>query len=167
LSSHTHKFGRDFRIWYPPNEPCEAGPDCAAPDREPDYRSFFYQDPLYQRFDAENNLEILDSANENDRTFRYCAIWDNGETNAEEVRKHSERPDANTCAFGAANDFVGQCGCEPDERACLGGPNQGMTCNGDDALCGDGGVCDACPVWGGVTTEEEMFGILGAYYVTQ
>ena len=167
LSSHTHKFGRDFRIWYPPNEPCEAGPDCAAPDREPDYRSFFYQDPLYQRFDAENNLEILDSANENDRTFRYCAIWDNGETNLEEVRKHSERPDANTCAFGAANDFVGQCGCEPDERACLGGPNQGMTCNGDDAVCGDGGVCDACPVWGGVTTEEEMFGILGAYYVTQ
>lgn len=167
LSSHTHKFGRDFRIWYPPNEPCEAGPDCAAPDREPDYRSFFYQDPLYQRFDAENNLEILDSANENDRTFRYCAIWDNGETNAEEVRKHSERPDANTCAFGAANDFVGQCGCEPDERACLGGPNQGMACNGDDVLCGDGGVCDACPVWGGVTTEEEMFGILGAYYGTQ
>ena len=22
LSSHTHKFGTDFRIWYPPNEPC-------------------------------------------------------------------------------------------------------------------------------------------------
>lgn len=34
---------------------------------------------------------------------------------------------------------------------------QGMICNG--------GVCDACPVWGGVTTEEEMFGVLGAYYV--
>jgi hypothetical protein len=167
LSSHTHKFGRDFRIWYPPNETCEAGPRCAAPEREPDYRSFFYQDPLYQRFDAENNLQLLDSPNEEDRTFRYCATWDNGETNAEEVRKHSERPDANTCAFGAANSFVGECGCEPAERACLGGPDEGMACNGDDSLCGTGGVCDACPVWGGVTTEEEMFGILGAYYVTQ
>ena len=147
---------------------CGEGSTCAtAPERAPDYRSFFYQDPLYQRFDAENNLELLDSPNEEDRTFCYCATWDNGETNAEEVRKHSERPDANTCAFGAANSFVGECGCDPAERACLGGPNQGMACNGDDSLCGAGGVCDACPVWGGATTEEEMFGILGAYYVTQ
>ena len=61
----------------------------------------------------------------------------------------------------------GACGCEPDERACFGGPNQGTACEGDDSICGEGGVCDACPVWGGVTTEEEMFGILGAYYVIQ
>lgn len=164
LSSHTHKFGRNFRIWYPPNDSCEAGPDCGAPDREPDYQSFFYQDPLYQRFDENNNLE-LDSPDERDRTFHYCAIWDNGATNPQEVRKHSDRPDANTCGFGAANDFVGECGCQPEERACLGGLNQGTICDGDDSVCGAGGVCDACPVWGGVTTEEEMFGILGAYYV--
>ncbi len=164
LSSHTHKFGRDFRIWYPPNDTCMAGPNCAPPDREPDYRSFTYQDPLYQRFDESNALE-LDSPDEQDRTFRYCAIWDNGATNPQEVRKHSERPDAATCAFGDFTDFIGSCGCAPEERACFGGPNQGMICNGDDAVCGDGGVCDACPVWGGVTTEEEMFGILGAYYV--
>ena len=84
----------------------------------------------------------------------------------QEVRKHSERPDANTCAFGDLTDFIGPCGCEPEERACLGGPNQGMICDGDDSACG-GGLCDACPVWGGVTTEEEMFGILGAFYVIQ
>lgn len=164
LSSHTHQFGRDFRIWYPPNEPCQGGPGCPAPDREPDYQSFFYQDPLYQRFDETNNL-ALDSEEENDRTFRYCAIWDNGATNPKEVRKNSNRPDANTCVFGDLVDFVGPCGCPPEDRACLGGPNQGMACGGDDAACGEAGVCDACPVWGGVTTEEEMFGILGAYYV--
>ena len=165
LTSHTHKYGTDFRIWYPPNDACDrGGPDCLAPDREPDYRSFFYQDPLYQRFDENNSLE-LDSPDERDRTFRYCAIWDNGETDPQAVRKHSERPDASTCDFGAVNAFVGGCGCEPEERACLGGPNQGMICNGDNAVCGSGGVCDACPVWGGVTTEEEMFGVLGAYYV--
>ena len=166
LSSHTHKFGSDFRIWYPPNDACaEAGPDCLPLERDADYRSFFYQDPLYQRFDAENNLDILDSPDPRDRTFHYCAIWDNGETNPLDVRKNSERPDANSCGFGEVNDFVGQCGCEPEQRACLGGPNEGMACNGDDAICGDGGVCDACPVWGGVTTEEEMFGILGAFYI--
>ena len=27
------------------------------------------------------------------------------------------------------------------------------------------GVCDACPAGGGVTTEEEMFLLLGSYYV--
>ncbi len=166
LSSHTHKFGRDFRIWYPPNDPCIAGPSCEPPNREPDYQSFFYQDPLYQRFDADDELE-LDGSDERDRTFRYCAIWDNGATNPDEVRRHSNRPDANTCAIGDFLDFVGPCGCAPADRACVGGPNQGMPCDGDDAVCGEGGQCDACPVWGGVTTEEEMFGILGAYYVVE
>ena len=174
LTSHTHKFGRDFRIWYPPNESCEAGPDCLPPEREADYRSFIYQDPLYQYFEGDNVID-LDSPEPDDRTFRYCAIWDNGESNSLEVRKHSERPDAGSCDFGEANDFVGQCGCDPQERACLGGPNEGMICDGDDSLCG-GGVCDACPVWGGVTTEEGdvrrpgrllphriTFGISGAY----
>jgi hypothetical protein len=164
LSSHTHKYGRDFRIWYPPNDSCAAGPGCEAPEREPDYRSFTYQDPLYQRFDESSPLE-LDGPDERDRTFHYCAIWDNGATDPEGVRKHSNRPDARTCAFGDFTDFVGQCGCQPEDRACLGGPNQGMICNGDDSVCGQGGVCDACPVWGGVTTEEEMFGVIGAYYV--
>jgi len=28
-------------------------------------------------------------------------------------------------------------------------------------------VCHACPIWGGVTTEEEMFGVLGAFYVIE
>ncbi|TFH32142.1 MAG: hypothetical protein E4H00_02040 [Myxococcales bacterium] len=172
LSSHTHQYGTDFRIWYPPNDPCPSsglgGPIdlCAVPDREPDYRSFFYQDPLYQRFNETNNLEILDSADDRDRTFRYCAIWDNGATDPAKVRRHSERPDAATCAFGEiAPEFVGPCGCAPELRACLGGPDQGMICGEDDSACGEGGVCDACPVWGGVTTEEEMFGILGAFYV--
>ena len=30
---------------------------------------------------------------------------------------------------------------------------------------GEGGTCDACPLGGGVTTEEEMFILLGSYYV--
>jgi hypothetical protein len=40
-----------------------------------------------------------------------------------------------------------------------------MACNGDDSLCGEGGICDACPTGGGATTEEEMFILLGSYYV--
>ncbi len=27
------------------------------------------------------------------------------------------------------------------------------------------GICDACPLRGGVTTEDEMFILLGAFYI--
>ena len=51
----------------------------------------------------------------------------------------------------------------------MGGPHQGEPCGGFDDRCasrqdaGDG-VCDACPLRGGVTTDDEMFILLGAYY---
>ncbi len=176
LSTHTHRFGKEFRVWYPPNEPCADGgaPDvsCDRPTTEPDYVNFDYADPVYQRFIGENVMRF-DSDNDADRTFRYCAVWDNGETNPEEVRLESNKPEADTCNFletflplvtqRGFGDFFG-CGCRPDQRACYGGPSEGLSCGGDDSVCG-GGVCDACPVGGGVTTEEEMFILLGSYYV--
>ena len=175
LSSHTHRFGKQFRVWYPPNAPCEGdAPDngCSPPTREPDYISFDYEDPLYQRFEGDAILGF-DSEDESERTFLYCSVWDNGETNPAEVRLNSNRPNAETCDFVGTFAPLAQsrgfnlsaCGCEPEERSCFGGPNQGMACNGDDSVCGEGGVCDACPLGGGVTTEEEMFILLGAYYV--
>lgn len=174
LSSHTHRFGKDFRIWYPPNDFCEPGPGCTAPDREPDYRSRDYSDPLYQRF-SEPNLPTFPSADPRDRTFRYCSLWDNGATNPDEVRRESLKPDAETCDFidtiqnlASNGGFQVQgCGCVPERRSCFGGPNQGLACGGDDSMCGDGGICDACPTGGGVTTEEEMFILLGSHFVRQ
>ena len=175
LTSHTHRFGKHFRIWYPPNEVCFAennDPNCVPPDREPDYVSFDYADPLYQRFRGEQIMGF-DSANPADRTFRYCSVWDNGESNPAEVRRNSVRPEAETCDFvaeisvlaNAANIELFGCGCPEEERSCFGGPNEGMACNGDDSVCGEGGVCDACPAGPGVTTEEEMFLVLGSYFV--
>ena len=172
LSSHTHRFGKRFRIWYPPNAPCAPGPDCAPPDREHDYINRDYADPLYQRFE-EPDLPTYDSPEPRDRTFRYCSLWDNGETNPEDVRRESKKPSAETCDFlDSVIDFVRDrgvdafaCGCEPELRSCFGGPEQGMPCNGDDSVCGEGGICDACPVGGGVTTEEEMFVLFGSYFV--
>jgi len=175
LSSHTHRFGTNFRVWYPPNPVCDndvPGMECQLPDKEPDYASFEYSDPLYQRFTGDA-IPSFDSPNPEDRTFAYCAVWDNGESNPLEVRRNSIKPNAETCDFVALfapivsqtgfNIFT--CGCDPDQRSCFGGPNQGMSCNGDDSVCGEGGTCDACPLGGGVTTEEEMFILLGSYYV--
>jgi hypothetical protein len=173
LSSHTHRFGKEFRIWYPPNDICDTDDaDCLPNDRTPEYTSFDYADPLYQRFAGEEILSF-DGETEEERTFKYCAFFDNGESNPSEVRRESLKPDAETCDFvdtiapfaQAAGIDIFTCGCVPEERSCFGGPNEGMTCNGDDSVCGEGGVCDACPAGGGVTTEEEMFLLLGSYYV--
>jgi hypothetical protein len=175
LSTHTHRFGKEFNVWYPPNKACdndEPGNECGRPAGDPDYQSFDYADPLYQRF-AGDSIKTFDSPNPEDRTFSYCAFWDNGESNPSEVRRESLKPDAETCAFvdaiaplAQAGGFeVFSCGCPPEERSCFGGPSQGMACNGDDSVCGEGGICDACPAGGGVTTEEEMFLLLGSYYV--
>jgi len=173
LSSHTHRFGKEFRVWYPPNAVCNTrDPDCGPADREPDYASYDYGDPLYQRFTGDEIL-TFDSPNEEERTFRYCARYDNGATNPMEVRRESLKPEAETCTFvGAIAQFarsqgidIYACGCAEEERSCFGGPNQGMLCDGDDSVCGEDGVCDACPAGGGVTTEEEMFLLLGSYYV--
>ena len=59
-------------------------------------------------------------------------------------------------------------GCVQSELVCYG-PNQGKPCKGVDAVCdsspglGDG-LCDACTLHGGVTTDDEMFIMLGSYY---
>jgi len=175
LTSHTHRFGKQFRIWYPPNEICLAednDPNCVPPEREPDYISFDYADPVYQRF-AGDDIMAFDSPDPEDRTFRYCSVYDNGESNPAEVRRNSVRPEAETCEFvgqvsvlaNAAGFELFACGCPAEERSCYGGPNEGMACDGDDSVCGEGGVCDACPAGPGVTTEEEMFLVLGSYYV--
>lgn len=175
LSTHTHRFGKEFRVWYPPNDICERGAEGCQPEtRDPDYVSRDYADPLYQRF-FEPELPVYDSPDARGRTFKYCSLFDNGETNPEEVRRESTKPDAETCDVvdsvrGLATQgglLVLGCGCEPEDRFCLGGPSQGMACNGDDSACGSGGICDACAAGGGVTTEEEMFILLGSYFVTQ
>ncbi|MDH3729477.1 MAG: hypothetical protein OER77_18265 [Myxococcales bacterium] len=157
LSSHMHQKGELFRIWLPPNQPCEGSDGCAVPQSEADYVSRLYDDPVYTYYDPP--LEY-DGEGDPERTFRACAVYDNGADNPAEVKRESTKPDTPTCGFPVAH-----CGCAEKDRACFGGPNEGMSCGGDDSVCGDGGLCDACPVWGGITTADEMFIPLGSYFV--
>ncbi|MBT8453818.1 MAG: hypothetical protein KJO40_17770 [Deltaproteobacteria bacterium] len=159
LSSHMHVRGELFRIWLPPNEPCVGTAGCVPPTTEADYVSRLYDDPLYTYYDPPNDYS---SAADEDRTLKACAVYDNGADNPLEVKRESTKPNTPTCSF-----FLANCGCEARERVCLGGAQQGTSCNGDNSVCGDGGVCDACPLYGGVTTDDEMFIPLGSYFVAE
>lgn len=159
LSSHTHRFGVRFRIWDPPNTPCQPGePACVPPaGRSPIYFSTEYTDP--QQLELEPP-RLFDSAAEEDRTLLYCSLYDNGSAaSSPEVKRQSTSPVPPLQIPGVTGGP-----CADDVVACLDGPNQGRLCGGDDSLCPES-VCDACPVRSGLTTEDEMFILLGSYYV--
>jgi hypothetical protein len=159
LSSHMHVRGELFRIWLPPNEPCRAGNNCLPPESEAEYESRIYDDPVYTYYDPPNGYA---SAAVADRTFKACAVYDNGADNPLEVKRESTKPNTPACSFPLAF-----CGCVAEQRVCFGGDNQGEPCDGDDSVCGEGGLCDACPLRGGVTTDDEMFLPLGSFYVEE
>ena len=182
LSSHMHRRGVLFRIWEPPNVPCTAGcepggnlacsflndpglPLCSGPrEDQPFYYSPSYTDPLELTFAPP---VFLDSADPAARSYLYCAVYDNGSTiDSPPVKQQSTSP---TSDGGLPPNIAGG-PCSDQTVACLNeGSTQGMLCGAVDADCDNpgqtDGVCDACPVIGGVTTEDEMFAIFTDFFV--
>lgn len=183
FSSHTHERGRLFRVWGPGiasscrstmNDPGACLPEPTAP--------FFitteYNDPTV--LNRNDDPWVLDDPDPANRRFKFCAIFDNGKTNPLQVKRNSTSPippqfgnlaPGGKCfynSFGTMLDFG---------ISCVSGPKKGQECrsdpegiwNGDHSVCdsspgaGDG-ICDACPLTGGVTTDDEMFILLGSFY---
>jgi hypothetical protein len=113
------------------------------------YTSLTYADPLILSFDPPNRFGGP-HATTAERTLTYCAMYDNGFTHPEEVKRRSLTPTNGIpctpthCVEGA----VGQ-PCTRDSQ-----------CNTPGA---DDGFCDACPVSFGVTTDDEMFVLTGSF----
>jgi len=129
------------------------------------YRTTDYTDPTNLFFDPARVHPWGSSAA--DRTYLFCATYDNGSTpQSPLVKLQSTSPPPPPFL---PIPLGGPC---TDEKAyCANdGPNRGLHCAGDDALCdsspgaGDG-RCDACIVYGGFTTEDEMLVLFGDYYV--
>ena len=147
LSSHAHKRGVLWQTWLPPQDPdCKVGNNCQPNDTPADYVSRIYNDPQYLEYDPPL---VYDSADVSERTLKFCLTYDNG-LNFPELLKRSSTSVGTTC---------------PNDAYCVGGVTPGLACGNDDSLCGDGGSCDACVVKGGFTTEDEMFIMLGNFYV--
>jgi hypothetical protein len=154
MYSHTHKRGKLFRGWGPGiATSCRSatGP-CSPEDGTPFLVTTNYADPNLVHFDPPLALD----GDAPSRRFKYCAQYDNGAADPTTVKRKSGTPQS---PFG---------GCVQSELVCYG-PNQGKPCKGVDAVCdsspglGDG-LCDACTLHGGVTTDDEMFIMLGSYY---
>jgi hypothetical protein len=140
-----------------------------AADRNPDrallYTSFLYDDPLTLRYDPPM---VLDAADQADRSLTYCALYDNGFTDAAAVKTQSSSPGT---PGGVGGIFGGPCAetthCTAGRPGapCTGGTQAARNASCDsDPGAGDG-ACDACTLRGGVTTEDEMFVLFGAYFV--
>ena len=144
LISHTHKRGKRFWV--------------ELPDGELIYENFVYNDPLNQYYDPPLAFDAPDAR---DRTVEFCATFENGLSadgtpDPATVKRRSTTP-PNTIGI-----------CSP--IACTSG-RIGAPCDGTDdhAACdtspGSGdGECDACALSWGVTTEDEMLILLGAFY---
>lgn len=141
LSSHTHKRGEHFFVNLKGGEQI--------------YETFTYDEPLNKLFEPHLVFNDPDPAT---RTLEYCATYNNGvnadgSPNIDTVTRASRRP-------------INALPCQP--VACVAG-NIGAACGGvdDNASCdstpgaGDG-WCDACPITSGLTSDDEMFVLLGA-----
>ena len=159
ITSHTHKRGKLFEMWGPGVwPPCRSalGQVCEPEEGEPFLRTLDYADPDQVVFTDPLKLDGEDPAS---RTFKYCATYDNGFTDPATVKRFSTAPPE-------------ALHCKTHELHCLAGPKRGQPCNGDDAACdssqgaGDG-QCDACPVKGWVTADDEMFALIGSYFCAE
>ncbi|MFP6664524.1 MAG: hypothetical protein VCC00_10020 [Deltaproteobacteria bacterium] len=147
LLSHTHQ--RGGRFWV--NDP----------DGNQIYENFVYNDPVNQYYDPPL---VFDSSVADERTLSYCADYNNGvdadgNPDPSVVKRFSEIPN-NTFFLGGCTPSHCWSGKVGDP---CGGENDHTTCDSSPGA-GDG-LCDACEVSGGVTTEDEMFLLLGSYYI--
>ena len=139
LASHTHKRGEFFWIENPSGEVI--------------YESPFYDDPLFKSYDPP--LQYT-SDEPNERTLTYCATYNNGvnddgSPNVDTVTRLSRKPDRSTCVpVACAEGRVAEPCSGPDDHA---------TCDTEPGA--SDGLCDACPITGGLTTDDEMFVMLG------
>ena len=146
LSSHTHKRGVDFWTELPGTTP------------EKLYENFIYNDPPNKRFDPPMSFP-------SGGTLHYCSMYNNGVaedgspdpstvTRLSKIPPQGFKCKPTACAagkIGAPCNY--QNAAQPDNASC-------------DTASGKGdGLCDACKITGGESTENEMFILIGSYYV--
>ena len=128
------------------------------------YENFSYTDPVQGRSDPPLAFDSPDPA---ERTLRYCGTYENGLTAdgapdpAQVTRAVAgERPrERDRSAARASRSPAPRAESVRRARA----PTTPPPCDSSPGA-GDG-ECDACPITGGESTENEMFNLFGLYYI--
>jgi hypothetical protein len=136
-------------------------------ERDPEdallYVSLVYNDPVVLRIDPPMVLSRRSAA---ERSLTYCGLYDNGFTDPHKVKTRSGSPPPPFSLPGVGGPCQTPTHCTAGK---VGAPCSGRnerernaSCNSEGA---EDGLCDACPLRGGVTTEDEMFILMGQYFV--
>ncbi len=93
-----------------------------------------------------------------DRTLTYCAVYNSGvapdgSPDVAAVTRLSRKPARSTCKpVACAEGRVGEpCAGKDDDTTCDTSPGEGD------------GMCDACAITGGQTSDDEMFVTIGTW----
>lgn len=130
------------------------------PDEDLLYTNLVYNDPTVVIYDPPKPME----GSPYDRTTTYCGLYDNGYSDPDEVKKRSTSPES-------AGFLGGPCetpsGCTEGKvgTLCSGETEEALNTSCDTTPGAGDGFCDACQLRGGFTTEDEMFLLLGSYYI--
>jgi hypothetical protein len=127
------------------------------------YLSLVYNDPVVLRLEP----EIVMSGRGQDRWLTYCALYDNGYSDPEEVKQRatSPFPPIPVSALGGPCRTPTGCTAGRVGAACSGRSETERNRSCDSEPGAGDGFCDACTLLGGVTTEDEMFILMGQFYV--
>lgn len=134
MASHTHKRGEKFTV--------------ALKGSDPFYTNLNYDEPLIMNFSPPWEFPEADVES---RTLVYCAVYNNGlnpddSFNVDTVTRKSQKPARSFCTpTHCAEGNVGASCSEDDHSAC------------DSSVGAGDGLCDACPISAGITSDDEMF----------
>jgi hypothetical protein len=129
------------------------------------YTNFIYNDPLVIDYDPPMAMGGKSSLAE-ERAVTYCALYDNGFSDPTDVKMKSTSPPPplGIPLGGPCKEATG-CTVGKVGEACSGTSEAAKNASCDSADGAGDGVCDACVLTGGVTTQDEMFLLLGSYFV--
>ncbi|GBD26650.1 hypothetical protein HRbin30_01990 [bacterium HR30] len=100
------------------------------------------------------------------RTITYCALYDNGFTDPTAVKRKSTSPlPSSPGVEGGPCEVPTHCAGGRVGQPCAGEQPEDRDRSCDSSPGSLDGRCDACPLTGGVTTEDEMFVLLGLFYL--
>ncbi len=140
-----------------------AGPVLRNAEEDLLYTNLVYNDPTVVEFDPAMPFPGEHSSPAA-RTVTFCSLYDNGMTDASLVKRRATSPPTTgglggpcAVATGCTEGRVGQ--------RCSGGGEEQRDASCDTTVGAGDGVCDACPLRGGFTTEDEMFILMGAFYI--